>query len=615
MTSQTAMDEKFPIIDRPQSRGIGSTAHMRASSRGPRASSKGPHPTSIDISTQRSGSVEPIIRRAPSVEPATGRAPSVEPVTRRAPSVEPYSQRAPSVEPVFRRATSVEPVSYRSVSVEPRTRRAPSIEPYARRAPSVEPFAARGQSVGHYSRRGQSLEPFTHRRQRVDPVEYQDEADASPVIPAVLDLEPLRRRAPSVEPTRRRAPSVDPADRRGVSSGPALRRGKSVEPTTGRAISRGPPGGLRRAQSREPRGRRGASVEPRPRVRFHSEVAHRIHRRDSFSSNEGSLESDEEKENFDSRHFSPPSRINPDFTSTRKPRRRRSIASPMVSPTVASFHAPRNNELYALPPLTTNLDSISSRAGLARSAITPVERRPASRNQSQTRTRGVYADLQDDFSMLAREVQSNGRKGMPIMEPPTLIPHLPRTVFDPPSLVTQMPRNVLNSSSRTASPIVGPNPPLYQAGIGTLVNNQWDRERNGNISINVNGYSSDSSQPSLPSTSQSNTTSSDYDRSNHNDDGGARAILASITRDRHDQLRREEREKAREKVTKRLERERERVLAINSANMGMSDCESGRDDRTRRVYGSSVSAASDSEVEGRREEEKVLVPDDDIIWG
>lgn len=574
MTSQVASDGKVPVTDRPQSRGIGSTARMRASSREPRVSSRGQQPASVEPCSQRSGSVESV------------------------------AWRIPSVDPVFKRALSIESISYRSTSIEPRTRR----------APSMEPIASRGQSVDHYSRRGQSLEPFIHRRRRADPDSHQDEANMLPVIPAVLDLEPLRKRAPSIEPSRRRAPSTNPADRRGTSSGLAFRRGNSVEPITGRAISRGPTVGLGRTQSREPRGRRGASVEPNPRVRFHSEVAPRTNRHNSFSSNDGSLESDEEKEDFDSRHFCPPSRVNPDFTSTRKPRRRRSIASPIASPTAASFNKHRNKEPHALPPLTANLDSISSRADNTRSIVTPVERKPASREQSQTRTRGVYADLQDDFSMLAREVQTNGRKAAPTTEPSTLYPHLPKTVFDPPSLVTQLPRNILNSSSKTMSPIVGSNPSVYQAGIGTLVNSQWDGEWTGDTTSNSNDYS-DSSQLSLPPTSQSNETSSDNGRPSPNDDAGVRAVLASITRDRHDQLRREEREKAREKVTRRLERERERVLAINAANMGMSDCESGRDDRTRRVYGSNVSPTLNNEVEGRREEEKILVPDDDIIWG
>lgn len=656
MSSQAINDNQLPEHNRPPSRGIAATAHMRASSRGPRSSSRGPRSASVEPIPYRAASIEPYIGRAPSVDPVPMRAPSVEAYTRRAApvepvewrarSVEPLSRRAPSLEPIGRRAPSVDPVARRAGSVEPRARRAPSVEPVARRDPSVEPISYRAATVEPYSQRplpvepvafrpatvepyyrqaplvepimrrapsveratrmGRSTEPHTRMRHPVEPTRYQQNADVQPFVPAASDLEPVRSRAPSVEPGRRRAPSAGPASKRGYSVDPVNRR-EDVDERARRAPADGAQARSRRAQSRESRGRRGVSVEPRPRVRFHSEVA-RARRRDSFSSNDGSDESDEDRGKFEPERFSPPSRHDPNFKTTRKPRRRRSIASPLTSPTLAAFNISQNAGQSPPPPPPahfTNFDTITSRVGSTRTIVPPAEKRPASRSHAESRPRGLYADVQDDFTTVAREVQHTDHRNETPVNPLPIITQIPRhrgeTSAKTTPIITQIPRNVLTFSQRTGSPIAGmhQHQPIYQAGVGTIATNHYD------------GYTSDSSQPSLASMSGIMSISSDNE--NLYDSVNGQAMLAGRARDRKDQVRREERERAREKVTRQLEHERERVMAVNvtSDHDGQSGSNlSGSGSGSERTRQSLTSDSGEYVVK-----QKVLVPNDEDIWG
>lgn len=436
MTSQAISDEQTPDYVRPPSRGIGSTACMRASSRGPRANSVGP--------------------RAPSVEPFARRAPSVEPLSRR---------REPSVEPMSRR-------------------REPSIEPInRRREPSVEP----------------------ENRQR--------------------DPSPARRRAPSIEPINRRAPSIGPrADRRAVS--------------------------------REPRGRRGLSVEP-TRVRFRSEAPYR-HGRDDPGSSADDASADSESENEQqSERESRFNRFNKELRSKQRPRRRRSIASPITSPTAAAFNIAQVAGSSPRPVFATNPNQdvifMPDGAGFMRQSPPPVptlgptpppvSQRSAHRNRSVSRTRGLYGDMHDDFRLLARDV------------------HIATNVPTQAGLPERMP-----------SPAAG-LPPMGIAA--ALAQSQPTRN---------------SFDAPLPST---------HYQPLYNDSSNGNAVPAGVFRDRMDPVRRDERERARETLVRRLEKERDLMLS------GDESATSGTEGKTRRVYGTGINKAAG----------KAMVPDAEEIWG
>lgn len=490
MSSQASGDEQAPDMYRPPSRGIGSTAHMRASSRGPRANSRGPRP----------------------------------------PSVEPFDRQPASVEltNVLERSILREP--------SPIVQHVIDFEPIRRRAPSVEP---------------------------------------------------VRRRAPSVEPVRRRAPSVEPVSTRAPSAGPPRQTASSPEPTSIRAPSVGPIE-KRRAMSREPRGRRGQSMEPRPRVRFHSEASHRFRRRDSSSSNDGSVDSSDDKE--DSSEIEPMTivdRFERDYNTSRRPRRRRSIASPISSPTAAVFGSASAKQSHQ----ETSYESISTRVGLA-SVVQPGAQRNPPRNRSQSRTRGLYADMHDDFRLLARDVHLDST--------PPAVTNSP-AISTVPSLSTAQPQqHIVNPIlQRTASPALSSHlPGVFASGVGIPSAIRVESERPG--------YSSDSSLTGLPTISTFENQAS------------GKAMLAVMARDRKDQRRHEERERAREKVARRLERERERIMAMNA----LSDCESvasgqmSSSEKTHRVYGGGMVSDSEYDTSQRLSGgKKTLVPNAEEIWG
>lgn len=580
MSSQATTEEQTTEMHRPPSRGIGATAQMRASSRGPRASSRGP----------RAASVEPFARRAPSREPVnnfTETSPAeasfvhqnvldFEPLRRRAPSVEPARRRAPSVEPVSRRAPSVEPYQQRSPSVDPVFRRAPLAEPVARRAPSVEPISRRAPSV-----------------------------------------EPMSRRAPSVEPVSRRAPSVEPVSRRAPSIGPVPNGVPSAEPIA-----------TRRARSREARGRRGKSTDPAPRVRFLSEAPPNSRRPSSFSSNDGSVDSyDDTEAPSEPESYAKMFLPDKDFTTSRKVRRRRSIASPMTSPTMASFGI----TAVAPPPMfAANFDTISSRVGLVQEAQPPVVKRNPPRNRSKSRTRGLYADLQDDYRLLAREVQKNNvvtkkavtdnvytptteslcQSNTATVTTPTTTCTCTPTAPNLPSTVKQTHHNVLNQSThRAPSPALTSNPPTSFASIGGTMAPRFEPERTG--------YSSDASLPSRHPLSNNALE-------HYTDTAGGKALLTAMHRERMEQLRREERERARERVARKLSHEMEQDTAVSV----FSDTESltsgyysGSEYGTRFFSGGVASESeydTDRRTSGRKpytSGKKTLVPDAEDIWG
>lgn len=546
MSSQGTVDGPARDLSRPPSIGLGATAHMRASSRGPAANSRGPIAPSVETPARRAQSVEPINRRA--TPQATGSvAPGVldlEPVRRRAPSVEPYRRRAPSLEPSNRRAPSVEPISRR---VTPRA--------------------------------GESVVPDAH------------------------DLEPVRRRAPSVEPPRRRAPSIEPVARRAPSLEPNSRRAPSIGPSHNR-----------RTVSREPRGRRrGASVEPATKVRFLSEAPRPTHRPDSFSSNDGSLET--ESDNDGSSESEAVGRGS-QFT-TYRPRRRRSIASPMSSPTTAAFSITQPSGTSPSPDSTKNLDSIAARAGFAKPTSPALAQRRAPRNRSQSRTRGLYSDMHDDFRLLGRDVHKTNA----LVNQGTYS----AAAAAPSPIITQAAPSVLSSNSilqRAASPSLPLKPSLPPSDLVTAAANRVEPDRTG--------YASDSSLTGLPSISSRSPNQQHSQFHSHNlnnilerstDTGGGRAMLAALAHERRDQLRREERERASEKVARKLERERERMLAMNT----LSDSESvasghvSGSEKTRRVYGGYDSDATTASTGGAKErssgERKTLVPSAEEIWG
>ena len=392
------------------------------------------------------------------------------------------------------------------------------------------------------SSRAQSVEPMTRRAASVEPINtYHDNIQTvEVVIPNMIDVQPVRRRTPSVEPSRRRAPSVEPV----------RRRAPSVEP------------GNRRAASREPRGRRGFSVEPTRRR--HKSEAPRKTTRDSFSSNDGSDDTESEKETSDNEQNYR------NFTS-RRPRRRRSIASPMSSPTAAVFQP--------TPPLA--MDSIAARAGLIRPAAPVPIARP--RPRSMSRTRGLYGEMADDFRLLARDVHLD-------KDPGSIHPTVssPQSQYCP--LTQQAPSPSLSSHSLTLT-----------SGLAAAIAMQ---DRESEIFYNI---VSDSERSDITSRSRF-------------DNQGGKALLAAITRDRKDQLRREERERARERVVRRMERERERPIVAP-----ISDCESTTSrtmtaaEKTRRVYGNSGLAGYDSDASlkswGGRSEHKELVKNAEEMWG
>lgn len=623
MCSQATTNEQLADFNRPMTRGIGSTARMRASSR-PRAYSRGPRSSSDEPDIDRPGSIESYTRRAPSNERVERRAPYVEPIYRRTLSVDPPSRRAPLLDSISRRAASIEPHSRsRAPSLEPTVYRDKSARPYYRQASSAEPIlkiassaeraCSRNHSIDRFSHRGQSVEPFTRRDHSVEPVHYRERINCRPVIPTLYGLEPVRRRAPSMDPGRRRAPSIDPLTKRGFSVEPTPFKVSDEEEE--RSRRRAPFLGAqstRRAISREPRGRRGASAGPKQRVRFQSEAI-RTHRRHSFSSNDGSDESDEDRHELRPKYFSRPTRTDPDSSTHYKPRRGRSIASLKTSPTLAVFNVSQTR--CSPPALTTSFDSTSSRAGVIRPVVTPVEKHLKSRDRSTSRARSVYTDVQEEFSTLAREVRKGGRGH--------------NTSTDTRSTITRLPCTQTNSSLRTASPIDS------QAGIGTMLvhantnlnHNQHDSSRND--------YTSDSSHSSLACipVPASGTRSSNSDR--HYDTMSSTAyyeqaefVFGSSVRDPHH---REDRERAREKVARKLELEREkqrergkeRIMAMNAFESSESDCDSGSEsesekmrsgaDVTRNVFGGSLARnMSDSE---QPQVDKVLVPNYEEIWG
>lgn len=441
MSSQAISDEQAPDYVRPSSRGLGSTACMRASSRGPRANSRGPRATSV----------EPFPRRAPSAESL-------------------YRRREASTEPIARQ---------RELSIEPVNRR---------REPSAGP----------------------EERQR--------------------DTSPARRRAPSIDSGNRRAPSVGPRAER-------------------------------RAISREPRGRRGLSIEP-VRVRFRSEAPYQHRRKASNSSaNDASADSESEAEQQPGRknrfkHFDKESR------PTRRPRRRRSIASPITSPTFAAFNISQVNSTPAQPVLAANSNHITN-AKSANASLTqtspppvpimgsippPVSQRSALRPHSMSRTRGLYADMHDDFRLLARDV------------------HMATTVPTQPAWLDRAP-----------SPIIG------QPSVG--------------IAATL-------AQPQSPSYYSDSPLPSTYYQSLSSNTNRASMLPASGFNDRRDQGRRDERERAREKLMRKLEKERDIVLSGDESAM------SGNESKTRRVYGGSVDIQFERKVPG-----KTMVPDANEIWG
>jgi len=81
-------------------------------------------------------------------------------------------------------------------------------------------------------------------------------------------------------------------------------------------------------------------------------------------------------------------------------------------------------------------------------------------------------------------------------------------------------------------------------------------------------------------------------------------LPASGFNDRRDQGRRDERERAREKLMRKLEKERDIVLSGDESAM------SGNESKTRRVYGGSVDIQFERKVPG-----KTMVPDANEIWG
>ncbi|KAK5936699.1 hypothetical protein PMZ80_011070 [Knufia obscura] len=489
MGSQATTDEQSLELSRPPSRGLATTAHMRASSRGPRANSRGP----------------------------------------RAASIEPFARRAPSIEPVSRRAT---------------------------------PQAVESAVTG------------------------------------VLDSEPVRRRAPSMEPCVRRGPSVEPGSRRAPSAGPTHNR---------------------RAVSREPRGRRrGVSIEPAPKVRFLSEAPRPTYRPDSFSSNDGSLETESDNDgSSESESFGQASRFN-----TRRPQRRRSIASPMSSPTAASFGISQPSKPSPPPVLNTTFDSIAARAGIVHpKPPPPVSQRTAPRNRSQSHTRGLYADMHDDFRLLGRDVHIVNISSTQVTSPATAVAPSP--------VITQAPPSVLSSNSilqRTPSPALSSHPTSPPLGSTTAVATRTEPERTG--------YASDSSLTGLPSVSNhlhkhqhihihTNTINNILERPTDTD--GSKAMLAALAHERRDQLRREERERAREKVARKLEKEREKMLVL--ASNTFSDCESvasgtiSGNEKTRRAYGGYDSDATTGSIGRARggsiggNGNKLLVPSGEEMWG
>lgn len=102
-------------------------------------------------------------------------------------------------------------------------------------------------------------------------------------------------------------------------------------------------------------------------------------------------------------------------------------------------------------------------------------------------------------------------------------------------------------------------------------------------------------------------------------------MLAALAHERRDQLRREERERAREKVARKLEKEREKMLVL--ASNTFSDCESvasgtiSGNEKTRRVYGGYDSDATTGSIGRARggsiggNGNKLLVPSGEEMWG
>lgn len=474
--------------------------------------------------------------------------------------------------------------------------------------------SSRGPRAGSKGPRAGSVEPFARRAISVEPVDTGREITqtAEVVIPSSFDLQPVRRRAPSVEPARRRAPSIEPVNRRAPSVEPVRTRAPSVEPGSRRAPSVGP--GNRRAASREPRGRRGFSVEP-TRRRHHSEAPRKA-TRDSFSSNDGSAESGSDREISETEYWAD-TRFDRDFKSSRRPRRRRSIASPVTSPTASSFKA-------ASPPLqAVALDSIAARAGLIGPGPLPAQRNVI-RNRSQSRTRGLYADMHDDFRLLARDVHINmAHTQAPVVSAATTVVPSPATAIASSPTTTAAPA-LPQAPGTSIIPVASPisqqalSPALSSnSTFGACVAIHLEPERTG--------YSSDSSLTGLPTVASHSGASPSVPYARLTESSGGRAFLAAMARERKDQLRREERERARERVARRVEREKERLAVLNA----LSDCESitsakslgvSGAEKTRRFYGSSglgVGYESDASLKSwtSKAEQKELVKNHEEIWG
>lgn len=194
--------------------------------------------------------------------------------------------------------------------------------------------------------------------------------------------------------------------------------------------------------------------------------------------------------------------------------------------------------------------------------------------------------MHDDFRLLARDVQvATANSAAPAFAPtPIIVQQLP-TQSHVQSVLAQ-------PAQRVPSPALTSNPPgSFAQSMASRMSPEPERA----------GYTSDSSLTGLPNI-QSVSTS---------DSHGGKALLAALARERKDQLRREERERAREKIARKLERDRERVLSDNESTNGSV----AGNEQTRRVYGGSIGSETEFAAIKGGLKGKTLVPDAEDIWG
>lgn len=242
--------------------------------------------------------------------------------------------------------------------------------------------------------------------------------------------------------------------------------------------------------------------------------------------------------------------------------------------------------------------------------------------------------MHDDFRLLGRDVHIINSSAIHHQHQPTLA-----SPVAPSPIITQAPPNILSSNSILQSKHVPPPalsayptsaPKFSSPTPATAATGQprTDLDRTQAAA----GYTSDSSLTGvLPQASNHTTEPKSGTATN-------KALLAALAHSHRAQLRREERERAREKVARRLERERERERALTT--MVLSDCESvasaghvsvSGSEKTRRVYGGlggyTCAGENDSDATTRSARggrtgsmtsggsDKTLVPSAEEIWG